>query len=36
MDVISQYVEKHGVMWQKLAEFKRTMLGYSFGLAALI
>ncbi|CAH1099252.1 unnamed protein product [Psylliodes chrysocephalus] len=40
MDVISQYLEKHGLMWQKLAGFCTDgapgMLGSPSGLAALI
>lgn len=40
MDVISQYLEKHGLMWQKLAGFctdgAPAMLGSRSGLAALI
>jgi hypothetical protein len=40
MDAISQYLEKHGLMWQKLAGFctdgAPAMLGSRSGLAALI
>ncbi|KAF2890405.1 hypothetical protein ILUMI_15768 [Ignelater luminosus] len=40
MDIISQYFEKHGLMWQKLAGFGNdgapAMLGYRSSLAALI
>lgn len=40
MDLISQYLEKHGLMWQKLAGFctdgAPAMLGSRSGLAALI